>query len=98
MATPDFQRYFNRLSQRLPKYERESAEWLFQTGTILREARMSMGFTRATVAERMGIDINDLRLVEQGLGEREQLTEEWISRFSEAIEMPDLVDRIRRES
>lgn len=98
--SPEVTQYFDELRKRLPGYAQraaevpagaaESVEALEQLGTWWQQAREQNGLSRRQVAERMGVEINQVRFVELGLATAEDLQGEFLQRYAEALGDPEL--------
>lgn len=98
----EFRRYTEKLLVKLPNYARRAAgvapeapgsiEWLMRTGKFWWEAREEAGLSRHQMAEKIGIDIDDLRFAEMGLPEPGVWQSEFPKRYADALGQPTLYD------
>jgi ribosome-binding protein aMBF1 (putative translation factor) len=87
--------YLDELEQRLPRFARRaaaippdkpySAEWFSSLGKFWRNAREERGLSRREAAKRANVSANQLRLLEVGLGEPEDLRDGFMKRFADAL-------------
>ncbi len=83
-------RVFARRSALARPDERWSPEWLEQIGRFWWQAREQAGVSRQEVAARIGVSVDDVRLLEYGLGLPRELKYGLLGRYAEALGEPAL--------
>ncbi len=101
----DMRAYVDELAERLPRYARRAAalkpeevgsvEWSKAVGQYWRGAREARNISRYGLAARMNTHVNNIRFLELGIVEIEEL-DGFLEPYSQALGDPDLFEGYRK--
>jgi len=96
----EFRDYAAELSARLPEYARRAAsvepetegsiEWCGRIGKFWWQAREQKGLSRYQVAEKMAVNVNQVRFMEVGFNDLTDLSNDFFVSYAQALDRPEL--------
>lgn len=99
--------YMDKMWKRIPDFARRAAvvppgsigsvEWLSVVGKYWLRARTEQGVNVDEMASKLGMDPDELRLFEYGIGTQREVTGDLPERYAQALGQPDLYPRFQRE-
>lgn len=102
----ELERFMLKVLRRLPGYMRRcsitpelegSAEWMSKLGMFWWNAREERGVSRSDVAVRMRVPEDNVRFLEFGLAEQDELKEDFLRGYSLAIGAPEIYDQFQEK-
>jgi hypothetical protein len=88
-------RVFAKRSAPIPADKPGSFEWLSAAGAFWWQARERAGLSRNDVAQRLGLQVNQVQFLEFGLATRQDLSERRLRDYARALDAPELADQFR---
>lgn len=81
----------------MPPEAPRSIEWLGRTGKFWWGYREQGNLSRYQVANRMGVNVNEVRFFEVGLAVPEVALSDFPRRYAEALGKPELYEQFREQ-